>query len=486
MKAWLTIAMLGLLACSSSPKASGGTGGATDGGAGNGAAGTAGSSAAGTSGAAGNAAGASGAAGSAAGASGAGGVTVSYTCARELHVATNGNDANDGEVATPLRTISKATPLARPGDCVLVHAGTYAESATIGFSTSGTAAAPIVLRSADGRLAALIDAATNRTGETVLVHDDYIIIDGFEFRNSPLDTEEQVVHFDGLTTGKGVGSVLRNCKITGGYDHIKVNQASQGITVENNEFYGSFFHLPVSLTGANGFTFRHNFGHDWNTGDNGAVQLKGGSHDVVFDGNLFQDVHGAGGTIAMGDGCDATCDVDPDHYAAVRVNAINNVMLRVGRGFDVQGCKDCAILDNTIVDSGQGNVIFKLTSAITNGVTQFTIGARILDNLIANPAGDQGNIIQINAPADMGLQMDDNLAWNAGAAISWGDGHPATADAHSVTKAPGFVSATDFHLSPTSPARGAGVNLVADVPHDFDGTPRPATGAFDIGAFQSP
>src|SRR5579862_4763071 len=111
MKALLTIAMLAPLACSSSPKASGGTGGATDGGAGNGAAGAAGNGAAGTAGngaagtAGGSSAGASGsgagASGSGAGASGAGGVSVTYACARELHVATTGNDANDGAMATP-------------------------------------------------------------------------------------------------------------------------------------------------------------------------------------------------------------------------------------------------------------------------------------------------------------------------------------------------------------------------------------------------
>ncbi len=223
---------------------------------------------------------------------------ANYTCTREIHVSATGNDANNGSATSPLRTIAKSTLATQPGDCVKVHAGTYAESTTIAFRKDGSEAAPIVLWSVDGRGAAIIDAGGNRTGPTVLMSQNHVIIDGFEFKNSPTDTNEQVVHFDGLKSGKGVGSVLRNCKITGGYDHIKLNQASDGITVENNEFYGKFGHLPISLTGANRLVFRGNFCHDWNTGPNGAVQIKGGSRDAIFDGNRFQDIVSAAGAIA--------------------------------------------------------------------------------------------------------------------------------------------------------------------------------------------
>jgi len=47
--------------------------------------------------------------------------------AAELHVAQNGNDANPGTAASPLRTIQRAAGLAQPGDVVTVHAGTYRE-----------------------------------------------------------------------------------------------------------------------------------------------------------------------------------------------------------------------------------------------------------------------------------------------------------------------------------------------------------------------
>lgn len=47
--------------------------------------------------------------------------------ARELHVSTNGDDANDGTAGSMLRTISAAALRAEPGDVISVHAGVYRE-----------------------------------------------------------------------------------------------------------------------------------------------------------------------------------------------------------------------------------------------------------------------------------------------------------------------------------------------------------------------
>ncbi|WP_224365341.1 Ig-like domain-containing protein [Hyalangium versicolor] len=53
--------------------------------------------------------------------------------------------------------------------------------------------------------------------------------------------------------------------------------------------------------------------------------------------------------------------------------------------------------------------------------------------------------------------------------------------------AAGFVnpSTGDFHLLPTSPAVGVGVNLSGVVPYDYDGVAR-GSGAYDLGAFARP
>ena len=45
--------------------------------------------------------------------------------ANDIHVATSGNDANDGSETTPLLTIQKALDMVKPGDRILIHEGEY-------------------------------------------------------------------------------------------------------------------------------------------------------------------------------------------------------------------------------------------------------------------------------------------------------------------------------------------------------------------------
>lgn len=54
-------------------------------------------------------------------------LTVPAGSAREIHVATNGNDTAPGTAEQPLRTVSAAAQRAEPGDVVTVHPGTYRE-----------------------------------------------------------------------------------------------------------------------------------------------------------------------------------------------------------------------------------------------------------------------------------------------------------------------------------------------------------------------
>ena len=47
---------------------------------------------------------------------------------KEFHVSTKGDDAQDGSVAHPFKTIMAAANVAMPGDVITVHAGVYRES----------------------------------------------------------------------------------------------------------------------------------------------------------------------------------------------------------------------------------------------------------------------------------------------------------------------------------------------------------------------
>ena len=65
---------------------------------------------------------------------------------QERHVAPTGSDAAGGTAAAPWRTIQKAAQSAAPGETVLIHAGTYAETVTVGVS--GAEGKPITFKAA--------------------------------------------------------------------------------------------------------------------------------------------------------------------------------------------------------------------------------------------------------------------------------------------------------------------------------------------------
>ena len=58
------------------------------------------------------------------------GLFAQSLCAKEYHVSVKGSDNNDGSVSKPFRTISVAARIARPGDVITVHEGTYRERVT--------------------------------------------------------------------------------------------------------------------------------------------------------------------------------------------------------------------------------------------------------------------------------------------------------------------------------------------------------------------
>jgi hypothetical protein len=412
---------------------------------------------------------------------------TSYTCASEIHVATTGDDtAGNGTSAMPYKTIGKGVSLATTaGTCVQVHAGTYAPAGMISFPNDGASGNPIVLRSADGKGLAVLDG-TAATTPVIQVDKDYVVVDGFDFENTPQTVGAFPVRFDGQNNLKCEGSVLRNSKLSGGFSTLKIYQNSHGVLVENNEIYGQTANSTASLTGASGLVFRANYIHDLNTGGLGTIELVGGSTGTTFEKNLFEDITSDAGALVFGDdGCGTTCDNDPQHYSAVNAVARSNIFIRVNRAMDIQGCKNCSVLANTIIDAGVTyGYVLKIGSATTNGVTQATTGLSILDDLFASPNGVMGYVVNVSGSAGTGLAMDYNLFYNGTNAIQFSGAYPATADTHSVRGDPLFVAPTDLHPGTGSPAIGAGTNLVSQVPDDFLNVARPATGPFDIGAIQ--
>ncbi len=85
---------------------------------------------------------------------------------KHYHVSVNGHDTNDGSASRPLRTISAAAELARPGDVITVRAGVYRER--INPPRGGTSDAKrIVYQAATGEKVAIKGSEVIKTWQKV-------------------------------------------------------------------------------------------------------------------------------------------------------------------------------------------------------------------------------------------------------------------------------------------------------------------------------
>lgn len=101
---------------------------------------------------------------------------------RALYVAPNGNDANPGTLAQPLRTVAEGLRRAQPGETVRLRAGTYNELAS--FPRSGLPGQPITLAAMPGERAVLDGSGLGRglgePGLIMIVDRDHIVVRGLE------------------------------------------------------------------------------------------------------------------------------------------------------------------------------------------------------------------------------------------------------------------------------------------------------------------
>src|SRR5262249_19283148 len=84
---------------------------------------------------------------------------------REIHVALGGSDDNPGTKDRPLRRIARAAGLARPGDIVLIHAGTYTER-DVAQGLRGAPDRPIIFAAAPGDRPVLDSSLVLAPGKT--------------------------------------------------------------------------------------------------------------------------------------------------------------------------------------------------------------------------------------------------------------------------------------------------------------------------------
>ena len=153
--------------------------------------------------------------------------TVPAFAANSWYLATgpNASDTNPGTGTNPVKSVSKAMSLAKPGDTIIFSAGTYLCDDVV--VPSGKQGLPITLRSAGN--GPVILTITGKTWKSVLQLGSYNIIDGLHLlmtSQNPTWAGFSIVDKDHI--------IIQNCRITAPYIGIEVTN-SHYLTIENCE-----------------------------------------------------------------------------------------------------------------------------------------------------------------------------------------------------------------------------------------------------------
>ena len=221
------------------------------------------------------------------------------------YVATNGADTNRGTLERPFQTIQKAAETARPGDTVLIRAGTYRETVTP--PRSGEAERPISFRNYEQEAVVVSGAELVPTnvwktdGKLVfqasvpmpLELDNQLFLDGrmmseARFPNSPLDVSHPVK----LTAKSGSFTGQRG-QAVGTIHHDALNQAPDhwvGASLQislGKVWIAETVKVIASGPGWVRFTFRE--GNDYQPRAGNTFFLTGKASELDAPGEWFHD-----------------------------------------------------------------------------------------------------------------------------------------------------------------------------------------------------
>jgi hypothetical protein len=408
--------------------------------------------------------------------------------ATTYYVATTGNDGYSCAAAqnpsTPKATIPAGVICLAGGDTLIIKAGTYTitgvGTAFITNPPSGTASDYTTIMADPAGARPVLQGATpvgTQAQKGVILKTEssrrYIEIRGLEIK-----TVYQAIYFCGPECA-GVTTMNDHIRVVDCYIHDTFGPAvimtHNSTSVQAHEFRGNEF----SRVGSQQNGYKPGTPTFYNTGN-----------ETIIENNVFHDsTHGI--DICGGGSCGGN---KPTTGGSVIVR--NNVFYNMGR-FDLNPWAagagfSTAILANASRDHQfYNNIIYNSGfTGVTGpgGTSNAGIFAGIALQISANNSHVYNNTIYnlLDSTAEAvfvsvsGVNVKNNIAYLAGNGIV-GSG----SFSNNRTTDPSFVNAdaANFHLQSGSVAIDAGVT-VPGVTVDYEGTPRPQGGAYDIGAYE--
>ena len=266
--------------------------------------------------------------------------------ARDIYVdaqSSAANDSNTGTSAAPLRTLTAGVAQANAGDVVIVKAGRYSDPNATWYSAftparSGTASAPITIRSEPALAAVLVprDYNTSRQSQypaLSIYQKQYIVVDGFKSEGM------MKIHHDVMGSNQYV--TIQNCEILYGSTQGDDASLNWGLAIHvsnNNVLRNNRIHSMRSSGNSSENTGAvMNFASSYNLIENNDADAGGGIvysafgqkagniHNNVWRRNIARNAiagfEGKGGT-----GGDSFCDNETFY---------NNIIINTERAFSL-------------------------------------------------------------------------------------------------------------------------------------------------------
>lgn len=413
--------------------------------------------------------------------------TLTYSCTRNLYVATNGSDSNSGaSINQPYKTINAAATRAdlKAGDCINVQPGTYTESVALqkgGNSASSTGY--VVLRSSSPQAAKLV-SPIGSTNPTVGIRSNYIVVDGFDVQG-------------------GLSSGLSTC-IAKGSHHIAVlnnvvhDSGESGISM----CWGDYFHIEGNVTF-----------------NNASSSLYQGSGISIYEAQEFDDAlrfhiivrnniaygnhitfdcaangkpsgcHTDGNGIIIDDFHNSQTAGNSINYAHATLVENNLVFNNGGAGIQVYLSDNVTVRNNTAYfNNSDTNNNATWRAEMSNS---FSANNLWINNIaVANPVISTINVAYQNV--SVAPYLNPGVVWKNNMAYAGGSVNLVRADTAAtftvLAANPMFIApsidplAADFRLQSNSPARAAGTVTASPTPDNLNGQARSAATP-DLGAY---
>ena len=421
-----------------------------------------------------------------------------------LYVSTTGSNSNTGLTPqTPLQTIQQAVDMVGPGGTIEIMGGNYAGGITVG--NPGTASAWITMEPYQNQTVVIDGASamndlffTNATNAP-----SYWIVKGFTFRSAlqygiQIDTPDV--------------KIVNNNIYYSDYSLVKLVSTAHNIVIWGNQIHDNnhassqaYVSKAVDMVGAVNVLVAHN--NVYNISDIG-LYCKGNATDITFADNTLNNIGSRGIMLGQSTG---TQFLQPgktyeSYNSIIKNNVITNdqsACLAESSSYNAEiynnSCYNAAIVHHAAI-------FISNESALHQAATNVYIRNNVIEDSSSLPMLAIGP----NAMTDYAtLHINHNMYYDlAGVTFEWDDkniynmpfntwqqttglelntitANPLYADVTPMGAVmPSINGNTVLSLGTASPAINAGI-VLPSVTHDINGTPRPTTGSYDMGAYQS-